>query len=84
MEIFLYKKNFIENCEKNYKQTCSKQKIANVSSVNECHKIDTSSWVRKTEHMRLRQNVPGRSKMASKPWNRMAYRMVTTSCMVHK
>ena len=84
MEIFLYKKNFIENCEKNYEQTCSKQKIANVSSVNECHKIDTSSWVRKTEHMRLRQNVPGRSKMASKPWNRMAYRMVTTSCMVHK
>ena len=52
----------IENCEQNYKQTCSKQKIANVSSVNECHKIDTSSRVRKTEHMRSRQNVPGRSK----------------------
>ena len=30
MEIFLYKKNLIENCEKNYIQTCSKQKIANV------------------------------------------------------
>ena len=43
MQIFLYKKNLIENCEKNYKQTCGKQKIANVSSVNECHKIDTSS-----------------------------------------
>ena len=38
-----------------YKQTCSKQKIANVSSVNECHKIDTSSRVRKTEHIRSRQ-----------------------------
>ena len=57
----------IENCEKNYKQTCSKQKIANVSSVNECHKIDASSRVRKAEHMKTRQNVPGRSKMASKP-----------------
>ena len=64
MEMFLYKKNFIENCEKNYKQTCSKQKIANVSSVNQCHKIDTSSRVGETEHMRSRQNVPGRS-MAS-------------------
>ena len=58
MEIFP-QKNLIENCEKNYKQTCSKQKIANVSSVNECHKIDTSSRVRKTEHMGSRQNVPG-------------------------
>ena len=48
--------------QKNYKQTCSKQKIANVSSVNECLEIDTSSRVRKTEHMRSRQNVPGRSK----------------------
>ena len=54
MQIFLYKKNLIENCEKNYKQTCSKQKIANVSFLNECHKIDTSSRVRKTEHMRSR------------------------------
>ena len=36
-------------------------------SVNECHKIDTNSRVRKIEHMRSRQNVPGRSKMASKP-----------------
>ena len=58
MEIFP-KKYLIENCEKNYKQTCSKQKIANVSSVNECQKVDTSSGVRKTEHMRSRQNVPG-------------------------
>ena len=33
MEIFLLKKNLIDNFEKNYKQTCSKQKIANVSSV---------------------------------------------------
>ena len=66
MEIFLYKKNFIENCPKNNKQTCSKQKISNISSVNECHKMNTSSQVRKTEHMRSRQNVPGRSKMASK------------------
>ena len=66
MEIFLYKKNFIENCAKNNKQTCSKQKISNISSVNECHKMNTSSQVRKTEHMRSRQNVPGRSKMASK------------------
>ena len=31
MEISLYKKNLIENCEKNYKQTCSKRKIVNVS-----------------------------------------------------
>ena len=61
MEIFLFKKNLIENCQKNYKQTCSKQKIANISSVNECHKIDTSSRVRKPEHMRSRLNVPGRS-----------------------
>ena len=33
---FSYKKKLIElteNCEKNYKQTCSKEKIANVSSV---------------------------------------------------
>ena len=42
-------------------------KIANVSSLNECHKIDTSSRARKTEHMRSRQNVPGPFKMASKP-----------------
>jgi len=51
---------------------------------NECHKIDTSSLVRKTENMRLRQNVPGWSKMASKAWNRLSYRTVTTSCTVHK
>ena len=62
-----YKKKLIENREKNFKQSCSKQKIANVSSVNECHKIDNSFRVRKTEHMRSRQNVPGRSQMASKP-----------------
>ena len=55
MEIFLWLKNLIENCKKNCKQTCGKQKIANVSSVNECHKIDTSSWARKTKHMRSRQ-----------------------------
>ena len=40
MEIFLYKNHLIENCEKNYKQTCSKQKIANVSSVKEEHKAE--------------------------------------------
>ena len=33
MEFFLYKKNLIENCEKNDKQTWTKQKMANVSSV---------------------------------------------------
>ena len=33
MEIFLYKKT--ENYKKNYKQSCSKQKIANVASVSE-------------------------------------------------
>ena len=82
MEIFP-QKYLIENCEKNYKQTCSKQKIANVSSVNECQKMDTSSRVKKTEHMRSKQNVPRRSKMASKPWNRLAYRTVTTSYTVH-
>ena len=35
---FSYKKKLIElieNCEKNLKQTCSNQKTANVSSVNE-------------------------------------------------
>ena len=48
------KKNVIEHCGKNNKETCSEQKIANISSVNECHKIDTSSRVRKTEHMRSR------------------------------
>ena len=47
---------------------------------NECHKIDT----RLTENMRSRQNVPGRSKMASKSWNLLAYRTVTTSCPVLK
>ena len=47
---------------------------------NECHKIDT----RLTENMRSRQNVPGRSKMASKPWNLLAYRTVTTSCTMRK
>ena len=60
------------------------KKIANVSSANECHKTDTSSRARKTEHMRSRQNVPGLSKIASKPWNRMAYGTVTTSCTVHE
>ena len=84
MEIFVYWKNLIKNCEKNYNQTCGKQKIANVSSVNEGHKIDTSSRARKTEHTRSRQSVPGRSKMTSKPWNHMAYRKVTTSCAVHE
>ena len=54
METFLYKKNLIEHCGKNNKETCSEQKIANISSVNEYHKIDTSSRVRKTEHMRSR------------------------------
>ena len=39
MQISYIKKNLIENCEKNYKQTCGKQKITNVSSVNECHKM---------------------------------------------
>ena len=61
------KKNLIENCEKNYKQKCGKQKIVNVSSENEYHKIDTSSRARKSEQARSRQSVPGRSKMASKP-----------------
>ena len=56
MEIFLYKKNLIENCEKDYKQTCSKQKI-------ECHKIDTSSRARKTDEIEAKC---ARSKMASK------------------
>ena len=43
------KKN-AENSEKNDKQTWSKfkQKIANVSPVNECHKIDTSFGAGKT------------------------------------
>ena len=62
MEIFLYEQKSIENREKNYKQTCSEQKIANVSSVNKCHKIDTSCGVRKTEHMRSRQNVLGQAR----------------------
>ena len=47
---------------------------------NECNKIDT----RLTENRRSRQNGPGRSNMASKPWNRLAYRMVTNLCTVHK
>ena len=62
MEIFLYKQKSIENREKNCKQSCSEQKIANVSSVNKCHKIDTSCRVRKTEHMRSRQNVLGQAR----------------------
>ena len=48
------KKNLIERCGKNNKETYSEQKIVNISSVNECQKIDTSSRVRKTEHMRSR------------------------------
>ena len=36
--------------QKNYKQTRGKQKIANVSSVNECHKIDTSSRTKNWTH----------------------------------
>ena len=36
--------------QKNYKQTRGKQKIANVSSVNECHKIDTSSRAKNWTH----------------------------------
>ena len=32
--------------------------FVHVSSLNECHKIDTSSRARKTVHMRSRQNVP--------------------------
>ena len=39
----MWYKNLIDNCKKNCEQTCGKQKIANVSSVNECHKIDASS-----------------------------------------
>ena len=54
METFLYKKNLIEHCGENNKETYSEQKIANISSVNECHKIDTSSRMRKTEHVRSR------------------------------
>ena len=56
----------IENCENNYQQHCGKKKIANVTSVNECHKIVTSSRARKTEPIRLRQSVPGQSKLVSK------------------
>ena len=48
--------NLAENCKKNDEQTCSKQKIFNVSSLNECHKIYTSSRARKTEHIRSTQN----------------------------
>ena len=75
MEIFLYKKHLIENCEKNYKQTCSKQKIAYVSSVNESHKINTSFRVR---------NVLGRSKMASNPSNAWYYFMYGTQIVSRK
>ena len=62
MEIFLSEQKSIENHEKNYKQTCSEHKIANVSSGNKCHKIVTSFRVRKTEHMRSRQNVLGQAR----------------------
>ena len=49
MEIFLYKKkliDLIENCEKNYKQTCSKQKIP----VQDCQ---LSRIIRKTPDFEL-------------------------------
>ena len=62
MEIFLYKKKLNRKLRK-YKQNCSKQKITNVSSANECQKIDTFSRARKTDHMTSRQNVPGRPKI---------------------
>ena len=54
MEFFLYKKKLnwtLREMRENGKQIWSKQRnsiIANISSVSECHKIDTSSWVRKT------------------------------------
>ena len=48
MEFFLYKKTLIEHYEKNDKQTWSKEEMAHISSMNECHKIDTSSRGRKT------------------------------------
>ena len=40
--------NIIEHCEKNDKQNSSTRRIANIRSVNECYKIDTISWARKT------------------------------------
>ena len=64
MEIFLWKKTYLKTARKTINKPV--QKIANFSSANECHKVDTSSWAGKTEHMRSRQNVPGWSKMASK------------------
>ena len=50
-------------------------KLANVSSVNECYKIETSSQARKTEHMRWRQNVPAGPRW-QQLWNHMASRML--------
>ena len=43
MKIFLYKKNLIENCEKNYKQTCSKQKIANMGTEEQWAQRDSEN-----------------------------------------
>ena len=41
-------------CVKNDKQTCNKHKLANVSSVNECHKIDTRLVPRREKNERMR------------------------------
>ena len=50
MEIFLQKKliELIENCKKNYKQTCSKPKISNVSSVNK--RVSQNRYQKNWEH----------------------------------
>ena len=45
MKIFLYKKDLIENCEKNYKQTCSKQKIANMGTEEQWAQRDSENRV---------------------------------------
>ena len=72
MEIFLHKKNLFENFEKNYKQTCSTQKIANASSPGR-EKLNT--WDRR----KMCQAGP-----RWRPNREMAYKMVTTSCTVRK
>ena len=61
-------------CVKNDKQTCNKHKLANVSSVNECHKIDTRLVPRREKNERVRSRPVAAVSQLPKPWNCLASR----------
>ena len=77
------KKNLHWTLEKNYKQTWSKQEIAHISSVNECHEIDTSSRARKTVADQEKDEQRFYTKTIKKRWttlyeDRKAWSRITT------